>query len=105
MEFSCPLEDDYIFELSNFAFLQKIDYEHDYYTRARHFCEKINAENQEEGDVEEIEEEFLESENEKKNMTEYLEAIQNPDMIPVESEYNRDLNCSFETMFKSVEAQ
>ena len=59
MEFSCPLEDDYIFELTHFAFIQKISYEHDSFSRAEIYCEEINSEN-EEGGPDNEEEEMVE---------------------------------------------
>ena len=35
MELRCPLLDDYFFELTDFGFMYKIDYEFDYFTSAQ----------------------------------------------------------------------
>ena len=46
MELRCPLLDDYFFELTDFGFTFKIDYEYDYFTSASQRCELVNEENE-----------------------------------------------------------
>ena len=45
MKMRCPLKDDYFFQLSEFAFMNKIDYEFDYFTSANSRCEIVNEKN------------------------------------------------------------
>ena len=42
LKYKCPIEDDYIFELSHFGFVYKIDYEYDDFTKTDLRCEVIN---------------------------------------------------------------
>ena len=47
LEFACPDQNDYIFELKSFGFLYKIDYEHDFFSDGAQTCEGINEDDDE----------------------------------------------------------
>ena len=45
MDLRCPLLDDYFFELADFGFMYKIDYEFDYFSSAQERCILVNEKN------------------------------------------------------------
>ena len=107
MNLRCPLLDDYIFEMAHFGFVYKIDYENKGFTSASAKCEAINEVNDaisEQPETESMADDariLLQDEE----LQEFYDALMNPDMIPMPSSHNMDLNCSLDTMWKDEESK